>query len=233
MTNLPGCTAIIVGAGNGRRFGASDKVLVELAGKPLIEYSLDVFCGVPCVREVILVLSAETRDAGEELIGRYRSRTPAVVCLGGPTRSDSVREGLQRVSESSDFVFVHDGARPLLTNQLVDRLLASAIENGAAVPSLLLTDSVLQVGDSSQAQVAVDRSKLRTVQTPQVARREWLVDALIERSQESTDESAALLRCGYPVALVDGDPGNIKITWPADLVLAEAILRNRTTCASA
>lgn len=230
MSAVGTCSAIIVGAGNGVRFGAPYKAVVDLRGLPLIEYSVRTFCEISAVVEIVLVLSRDTVESGREVGGRYQDMTRIVTCLGGETRSDSVRAGLERTSSSSHLVAIHDGARPLLTKELATRLIQAAGVSGAAAPALPISDTVLGVDENATPHSAIDRGGVRTVQTPQVARRDWLVEALDHRKFSSTDESSALLEAGYSVTLVDGDPDNIKITWPRDLYIAETILKARALC---
>ncbi|MEX2314906.1 MAG: 2-C-methyl-D-erythritol 4-phosphate cytidylyltransferase, partial [Thermomicrobiales bacterium] len=124
-------------------------------------------------------------------------------------------------------VVVHDAARPLVTAALAQRVIDAALASGAAVPVVPVSDTLHTVSPDGTLAATLDRSNLRAAQTPQVARRDWLEHAC-RVAAGTTDEGGLLTAAGYPVTLVDGDPGNLKITWPEDLALAEAILALRT-----
>lgn len=221
---LDGLAAIVVAAGRGERFGASSKVLTPLNGVPLLKFSIDLINSIPGLDQVVFVLGDHTLEAGRELVAA-QCRVTWDCVTGGASRSDSVQAGLHAVRNRGGLVLVHDAARPLATNQLLRQLIDAAKQFGAAVPAVAVTNSLLEIaGDGELA--PVDRSRFRAVQTPQVARYDWLVEALGTAS-EPTDESSALLAAGFPIELVDGEPENIKITHPGDLVIAEALLRAR------
>jgi 2-C-methyl-D-erythritol 4-phosphate cytidylyltransferase len=219
---------VIVAAGSGARFGASDKVFAPLAGRPLVEHSLAIFAAYPGVRLIVLVLGAHTLDRGRGLVAELGLQRVRLM-LGGATRCESVRAGVEGLGDDVDLVAVHDAARPLVCAELVARVVAGAQATGAAVPAIPLSDTV-HVAASGFIGATLDRAQLRAAQTPQVARREWLLRALAV-AQAPTDEGGVLHAAGYPVALVAGDPANIKITHPDDLVVAEAILASRQALA--
>lgn len=218
--------AIIVAAGNGRRFGNQDKVLVQLGGRPIIAWSLDLFTAIAGVSQIVVVAGEHSIDRIEELVSGYQT-CPVSVCLGGETRRDSVRAGFSRLSSGVDLVAVHDAARPLADAGLVERVFQAAAEHGAAVPGLPATDTMYQVGPESVAATILPRETLRAVQTPQVARYA-LLDACLHLHGEYTDEGSALVAAGHPVAIVDGCQENIKITHPGDLERAEGIRLRRS-----
>jgi 2-C-methyl-D-erythritol 4-phosphate cytidylyltransferase len=220
----PRIGAIIVAAGSGVRFGASDKVFANLAGRPVLAWSLDRFAGHPRIARVVVVLGDHTQEAGARIIAD-RAATNVSTCLGGATRSASVRAGLAQVTDC-DIVLIHDAARPLVTDRLIDAVIDTTIEHGAAVPVLQVSDTLHIVDQAGFSTGVVDRTLLRAAQTPQGSR-----TALLERAfggaTASTDEGGMLLAAGIPVALVDGETTNIKITWADDIALAEALLAAR------
>ncbi len=216
----PSLGVVIVAAGSGRRFGNQDKVLSPLGGRPMILWSLDLFGKVPGVEHVVVVAGTHSIDRIRELIDD--SATPVTICLGGETRRDSVRAGVSHLPSDLALVAVHDAARPLADFGMVERVIRAAANIGAAVPCLPATDTMYQVGAGGLASAVIDRSALRAVQTPQIARRDWL-DACLELEGDFTDEGSALIAAGFPVQVVDGNPDNIKITHPGDLEQAESI----------
>ena len=215
-------SVLIVAAGEGRRFGAA-KQFALLKGETLIDRCLGTFERNGAVDEIILVLS----DLGQRgsIKGNYRKI--ASVVKGGVRRQDSVRNGFHELrARDDDVVLVHDGARPLVDGDLINRVILEASRSGAAVPVLALEDTVKEVRDGSVA-LTLDRSKLFRVQTPQGFHYGVLLKALEAAARDGfygTDESILVERTGVRVNVVDGDPRNIKITTPMDLRIAEALL---------
>lgn len=215
---------VIVAAGSGERYGDPAKVLIEVCGLPLLLHSVRAFRAIPTISRVTVVLGAHTFEAGAQALERDGDGDNVAVAIGGATRSESVRAGLAALSGEADLVAVHDAARPLVSPQLIESVFAAAGEQGAAVPALPVSDTLVAVDVNGRAYAGtVDRHLVRAAQTPQAARLDWLMDALAA-SPDETDEGSALARAGYPVALVAGDPRNLKVTWPADLRLVEALM---------
>ena len=225
MTPGPTLGVVIVAAGSGLRFGDTGKALVPLAGRPLLDWSLSLFAELPETREIVVVAGKHTLEGCEALCSELRT-TRASIVLGGETRADSMRAGLAALGADVTHVAVHDAARPLVTAALVQRVIAAAVAAGAAVPAVPVSDTLHAASPDGTIASTPDRTDLRAAQTPQVARRDWL-EVASRLSVTSTDEGGLLDAAGYPVALVDGEPGNLKITWPEDLVLAEALLAAR------
>ncbi|MCO5176058.1 MAG: 2-C-methyl-D-erythritol 4-phosphate cytidylyltransferase [Thermomicrobiales bacterium] len=203
------------------RFGDREKVFLDLAGRPLLLWSVECFASHPAIDRVVVVLGEHTIERGRALLDSA-GNSDVMTCLGGAERSDSMRAGLMCVPDAN-IVLVHDAARPLLSEALVTRVIAAAQTHGAAIPVLPISDTLHRLGPSGQSAGVVDRSQLAAAQTPQAARREWLLSALTAEGS-ATDEGGMLHAAGYPVALVEGDPRNIKITWPFDLAIARAIV---------
>ena len=214
--------ALIVAAGEGRRYG-EPKQFTVVGGRPLIEWPLERFERHPNVDEIILVLPRP------EDLGGLRARFPKIASIvgGGPLRQDSVWNGFLEVrARSGDVVLVHDGARPLPEPGLISRVIEGALRAGAAVPVLAMEDTVKEVRDGAVVRT-LERDRLFRVQTPQGFLYDVLKDAL-ESAREAgfvgTDEAALVERSGKPVAAVEGDPRNVKVTVPADLKIVEAFL---------
>lgn len=216
---------IVVAAGTSERFGKRNKLLVELSGKTVLSRSIEAFSSRPSVREIVVVVGKADADACIRCAREVRSDVTIRECLGGASRRESVHAGLAALETSAPFVAIHDAARPLVEAKLVDRVVSAARRTGAALPVVPITDTVFDVA-SDEIRNVVPRDGLRAAQTPQVFRRDWLLDALGQIG-EGTDEASALFQCGYPISLVEGSVRNIKITWPQDVAIADALLNWR------
>lgn len=214
--------AVIVAAGSGLRFGNTAKVFLSLGGQPVLKHSVCMFLSIPEVQQVVVVLGAHTLEQGRALLCRTQHMKVSV-CLGGDTRSDSVRAGVAALTDGIDLVAVHDAARPLARVEMVRRVIDAAQEHGAAAPVVPLSDTIARLGPDRVLERIEPRDMLGALQTPQVTRRDWLEMALHPGANFS-DESGALLAVGFQVKAVDGSPDNIKLTWPEDLAIAEYIL---------
>jgi 2-C-methyl-D-erythritol 4-phosphate cytidylyltransferase len=152
------------------------------------------------------------------------------IVLGGKERFDSVANALQRVADEADFVAVHDAVRPCLQAEQIDAVFAAAAAVGAAVLAVPVTDTLKRADAKGRIEATVSRDRLWLAQTPQVFRKDWLIEAYARRGQLGqaiTDDAQLVEAAGHPVQIVEGDPSNIKITTRADLQLAEAILKSR------
>jgi 2-C-methyl-D-erythritol 4-phosphate cytidylyltransferase len=217
--------ALIVAAGRGERLGIGrPKALVMLAGKPMLEWSVEALLSVPDVKRIVVALPGDQLDAAPE---------GTVAVAGGEVRSQSVREGLIACGEC-DSVIVHDAARPLASPALFERTLAE-LERSAAdavVAAAPVSDTVKEVADDGQTVTrTLDRTRLWAVQTPQVFRRGALAEALQHASPQllaaATDDAWLIERAGGTVRIVRSDPQNIKVTTAADLHTAERLLAER------
>jgi 2-C-methyl-D-erythritol 4-phosphate cytidylyltransferase / 2-C-methyl-D-erythritol 2,4-cyclodiphosphate synthase len=215
-------SAIIAAAGAGRRLGsATPKQMLELGGRSMLAHSVAAFDAHPQVAEVIVVLPENLAGAGSIADAMMTSR-PLRVVPGGLRRQDSVANAFDRVSPSADIVLVHDAARPFVTPAVIGRTIDAASRHGAAVAAVAAPDTVKRVSRTLDGMFVVDTIPRETVylaQTPQGFRREVLAAAVaVGRSGvEATDEAALAERAGYQVHIVEGDPGNVKITTEQDL----------------
>ena len=212
--------AVIVAAGNSQRFGY-DKLTADLAGKPVLGWALSALATVPAIRAMVLVVQAGRVPEFEALSERWAAGIPRCVLAGGSRRRDSVAIGLE--ATTSEFVLVHDGARPLVTRELVERCIAAVPTSGCAVPVVPISDTVKEVKDG-RVVAHPNRERLRAAQTPQVVHRNTWRRAATMDSRDETDDAAMIGRTGQPVIAVEGDPNNIKITRPVDLQVAALIL---------
>ncbi len=222
-------SAIIVAAGSSQRMGF-DKLLALLNGEPVLVHSLRTFETTDAVREIILVGRADNLTELEALVGARPFVKVAAIIPGGARRQDSVRCGLEKVRTEADFVAVHDAARPFVRPELIQRIYETAQQHGGAASGAPVVDT-LKRSDSQNVVIAgVERENLFAVETPQIFRRDILeraVRAVSEREIEVTDEISAVELIGGKTVLVPNDERNFKITYPADLTLAEFILRQR------
>jgi 2-C-methyl-D-erythritol 4-phosphate cytidylyltransferase len=224
--------AVIVAAGDGTRMGVDvPKPLLNLAGRPMILHTLGRFA-VSETRRVILVTAAEQQSKFERIVQADRALS-ALNCVfqsGGPRRQDSVREGLKRVDDDCEIVIVHDAARPFVSPLLIDRCVAAARTEGAVVVGIPVKDTIKIVSSSRRIESTPPRDSLWEIQTPQAFRVELLREAHLSAERdgiEATDDAILVERLGKSVVLLEGDRSNIKITTPEDLLLAEALIRER------
>jgi 2-C-methyl-D-erythritol 4-phosphate cytidylyltransferase len=218
---------IVVAAGSGSRFAsATNKILHPLAGKPMIVHALLAFVGRGDVREIILVANpAETGQLDDILAQAGLSDTVRVVA-GGASRTESVNNALQTVDPQATLVAIHDGARPCITEGAIDAVFARAAQTGAAILASPIHGTIKRTDAKGNIVETIDRTGLAQAHTPQVFRRDWLGEAYAA-PDETTDDAELVQRLGHTVAVVPDSPANIKITTPADLPLAEAILAAR------
>lgn len=218
--------AVIAAAGESRRMNGLDKLFAPLGGKPVIVRTIDVFQSSGVIDEIILVLSVANIKTGRRLVeGEGWSKVSAVVC-GGPRRQDSVYAGLKKV-KNGKWVVIHDGARPLVTRELIVKGLEAAEETGSAAAAVPATDTIKVVKDDMLVAETPPRKELWAVQTPQVFRLDIILKAHEEVKEEATDDAALVERLGFPVKLFVGSYDNIKIATPTDVTIAEALWRKR------
>jgi 2-C-methyl-D-erythritol 4-phosphate cytidylyltransferase/2-C-methyl-D-erythritol 2,4-cyclodiphosphate synthase len=218
--------AIVVAAGASRRMDGVDKLRAPLLGRPLLAWTLDALAASGAVERLVIVAAP---DEVERLSAEPWLRAhDATVVAGGERRQESVAAGV--AASDGELILVHDGARPLATPGLVAAVASAAAEAGAAVPVVSLVETIKRVEDERVAET-VERDGLAAAQTPQGVRRELLVDAYSAIDpygpRTFTDESALLEAHGVAVVVVEGEPDNLKVTRPADLARATAILAAR------
>ena len=224
---------LVVAAGRGSRAGAGlPKQYRILGGRPVLTRTLELFLGSEEIHSIVTVIHADDRDlygAAVQALPPGGPRVLADAALGGATRQDSVRAGLDTLSragaDADDLVLIHDGARPFATPALVERAIAAARRHGAAVPGCALFDTVKTIDAHGQIAGTADRARLRTVQTPQAFRfgliRDAHARALAGGRHDLTDDAAVAEFADLPVSVFEGEPANIKITTNQDLEAAE------------
>ena len=221
------CGAVIVAAGTASRMGGIDKVMAPLDGEPMIVRAVRTFQNCDAVKEIVIVTREDLIAKITSLCGKF-PKVMAVV-VGGNDRAESVRNGLGMLSKKVKLVAVQDGARPLITEAVIDRTIRAAHTYGAAVPAISVKDTI-KVVQGGIVTATPDRNTLKAIQTPQVFDFDLLKGALKKAYQDGaaiTDDASAVELLGYKVKIVEGDECNIKVTTPMDLKIAELLLEDR------
>ncbi len=225
----PHCSVVVVAAGSSERMGG-DKMLMTLGAKPVIIRTLMAFQKSPMVDDIVVVTKMEKITAIADMIKLYDITKVTQVISGGATRVESSLAGVSAVRRGAKLIAIHDGARPLVSQELIERVVKEANEHISAVPVLPSTDTLKQVDSRGVIVEGVDRASVFRVQTPQVFDADIIKGALtkaVEKRLPITDDCSAVDMMGFSTYTVEGDAGNIKLTLPEDMVLAEAILKSR------
>ena len=225
----PHCSVVVVAAGSSERMGG-DKMLMTLGAKPVIIRTLMAFQKSPMVDDIVVVTKREKITAIADMIKLYDITKVTQVISGGATRVESSLAGVSAVRRGAKLIAIHDGARPLVSQELIERVVKEANEHISAVPVLPSTDTLKQVDSRGVIVEGVDRASVFRVQTPQVFDADIIKGALtkaVEKRPPITDDCSAVDMMGFSTYTVEGDAGNIKLTLPEDMVLAEAILKSR------
>lgn len=226
----PFVTVVIAAAGASRRMGGENKQLILLDGIPVLGRTLLAFQQSPYIREIILA-AAEEHMAEYAALGRQLKIDKLTrVIRGGESRLESVYRAACEAAAECEYLAVHDGARPLVSQQVIENVCKAAFLYSAAGTGIPVTDTIKRIDREGRALATVDRESLRAMQTPQMAEKPLLLAALqsaLEAGAETTDELAALERMGMRPVIVPGDLENIKLTTPTDVLVANAILAGR------
>jgi 2-C-methyl-D-erythritol 4-phosphate cytidylyltransferase len=204
------------------------KPYLKIGSKPILAHTIEVFEKSFLVDDIFIVVADEDRKrCEEEVINPYHFHKVSDVLAGGKTRQASVFNALQRTSDDTDIIVVHDGVRPFVTAKIIAAAVESASQYGAAIAAVPVKDTIKVADQDNFVQSTLDRSQLWAIQTPQVFRREILMKAHLqawEHNIDATDDAALVEQLGYKVKLVMGSYRNIKITTPEDLVVAETLI---------
>lgn len=219
-----GVDAVILAAGGSRRFGQENKLLADLCGRPVLAWSVAAFAEAPSIEQIVLVVAEGEEEVMRELAEPVARGTLRAVVTGGARRRDSVEAGLRACT--SRYVAIHDGARPLVSTEIIEKCVAAAEGSAGAIAATPVTDTIKDVQDGT-IRDHPDRGGLWAAQTPQVVLRQAWLDAAAASDNDETDDAAMLARLGLAVKVVDAGPENLKITRPVDLEVAGAILRAR------
>ncbi len=236
----PPIIAIIVAAGRGTRFGGDiPKQYTRLAGIPVLRRTLDVFLSHPAITHVIPVIHADDSLAYAAAVGAIAPGRLCAPQIGGASRQESVLMGLRHASmicgPASGIVLIHDAARPFVSPALINRAIAAAMQHEAAVPAIMVTDSLVSIQDGARTG-SVDRQTLRAVQTPQAFRLDVILkaheQALARGDKDHTDDGSVAAAAGHPVHVFEGEAGNMKMTTQADMDLATLRIQHQTAMLS-
>ena len=226
----PRCGAVVVAAGSSTRMG-EDKILIPLEEEPVIVHTVRALELAPQITEIVVVTRQDLIVPVAQLCQDYGFEKVRKVVAGGASRLHSVRIGTLELSRDLELIAIHDGARPFVTQDVIEQVIRKAGECGAAAPAVPINDTVKEVRDGL-VERTVDRTMLRAVQTPQVFDAGLIRAALqkaLDDGVEVTDDCSVVERLGMRVALTPGDPFNLKLTTPEDLILARGILEGRST----
>ncbi|AUD12585.1 MULTISPECIES: 2-C-methyl-D-erythritol 4-phosphate cytidylyltransferase [unclassified Planococcus (in: firmicutes)] len=222
-------TVVLPAAGSGKRMRADrNKLLLELSGKPIFIYTLEVFDRDPDCEGMWLAVKEDERELIEKYVEHYGIKKVKGYAAGGAERQDSVRAGLE-MARQSEVVLVHDAARPFISPAVIRELVERANESGAAIAGVPVKDTIKKVREGVITET-VDRAELWMIQTPQAFRYKLLMEAA-QRAQADgflgTDEAMLVERTGHPVQIVESTYENVKMTTPDDLIYGKAILESR------
>lgn len=224
-------SVIIAAAGNSTRYGTGkSKQFLLLEGIPVLIKSVQAFEQIDEVKEIIITARKQDFDVIESFLQQYNIKKVKSVVEGGATRQDSIAAAVKKVSEETEIIAVHDGARPLVSKETIIGVIEKAVEKGAAACAVPVKDTIKIIDSSGKIVTTPDRASLRAVQTPQVfdfALYKEAIDKAVSESKQYTDDCQLIESMGHPVYLTDGDYENIKITTPDDLLVAEKFLSER------
>ena len=220
--------AIIVAAGKSERMGGVEKIFATIDGRPLIYHAVETFQHSPIIDSIVLVMARDNIKAGLDLKKKYRWSKVIAVCAGGARRQDSVNEGLKRL-DNAEWVMIHDGARPCVTQDIIKRGLEAAKTCGAAIPAMPAIDTIKIVSSDSYVKDTPPRDKLWAIQTPQVFRFDIISEAHRKAKSNVTDDAGMVESLGHKVKVFKGSYTNTKVTTPEDLIIAEAIIKSKGT----
>lgn len=224
--------AIIVAGGSGKRMGMNiKKQFIEMDGKEILAHTIEAFNRCEIIDEIIVVVGEEDRErVQEDIVNRYGYHKVTRIVEGGKERQDSVYNGLMAVKDEVEYVMIHDGARPFISEAIIEKALKATKQKQATVVAVPVKDTIKVIDKAHKVEDTPNRSALWSVQTPQSFKKELLIKAYTsakERKLSVTDDSMVVEAYGSEVYIVEGEYNNIKITTVEDLVLGQAILRNK------
>lgn len=222
-------SAVIVSAGNSTRMGGINKQFLEINNMPVIAHTIKTFDNLDAINEIVVVTRECDIADVVSLIEKYNFKKVSTVVSGGETRQLSVYNGVINTSHSADYVAIHDGARPLVSDSVIINTLNNAFEFDAAATGVKVKDTVKVVDVNDNIVDTPDRTYMRFIQTPQIFKKSLYIDAVntVENSKNFTDDCMLLEAYGKKVKFVDGDYENIKITTPEDVELAENYIKRK------
>ncbi|MBP8849611.1 MAG: 2-C-methyl-D-erythritol 4-phosphate cytidylyltransferase [Breznakibacter sp.] len=217
-------SVIIVAGGAGKRMGSeTPKQFLLLKGKPILMHTIEAFYNYSSDIQIIVVLPETQIDEWNRLIASYNFTIRHQIAIGGKERFDSVKNGLQLV-DSGSFTAIHDGVRPLVSNNTISRCFELAIKEGSAIPVIDVFESIRQI--TTNGNRSVPRGEYKLVQTPQIFSYKIITESYnLTFNENFTDDASVVEACGYPIYLTEGNRENIKVTTPIDMAIGESLLR--------
>lgn len=228
-TTAPYCAAVVPAAGASTRMEGKDKMLLELGDRPVLVRTLEALELCRLIQEIVVVTREDLVVSVSRLCHDFRLEKVTQVVVGGESRTASVLSGARAVNPKAELIAIHDGARPFVTQEVLEEVIQKAAEVGAAAPAVPVADTI-KCARNGVVVETLDRETLFAIQTPQVFQAELIWAALQKTLDEGialTDDCAAVERLGMTVALTRGDRANLKLTTPADLDLGMGILMGR------
>ena len=223
------CSFVLLAGGSGSRMKADrPKQFLDLLGKPVLQWDLELLLSIDGIERVVLVIAEEFRDL--DFLKKYTADERLVFASPGKERQNSVENGLAGIPEDCTLVAIHDAARPLVTLDSIDKCFADASKHDAAVLAVPCKPTIKESNDGEFVLRTLDRSKLWDIQTPQILRPQMLRDGFVNANQKDlavTDDVSVVELMGKPVKLTVGEYTNLKLTTPEDMIIAETILRDR------
>lgn len=222
-------SAVIVSAGSSSRMGGINKQFLEFGGMPVIAHSVKAFQENSSIAEIVVVTRETDIPQIEKLVEKFGFSKVSSVVVGGATRQKSVLKGIKACSPCATHIAVHDGARPLVTDKIINDTLSVAVKTGAAATGVKVVDTIKCVNNLNEILSTPERDTLRAVHTPQIFSKKLYLDAArsVQDSDSFTDDCKLIEAFGNTVTIVEGDYQNIKITTPADFCIAEAFFQKR------
>ena len=225
-------TAVIVAAGKGKRMGTEiSKQFLPLCGKEILAHTVEKFEKAACIRDIILVTGGDALQDVRQMVQEYGWKKIISVTEGGKERQDSVFLGLQQVPQDTEIVLIHDGVRPFVTEEILERSIAAAKETGGCVAGVPAKDTIKVCDAEGFAIATPNRSTLRQIQTPQTFRRKEILAAYEKAKADGflgTDDASVAEHSGFPVRVIMDSYRNIKITTKEDLLIGAAFLKEET-----
>lgn len=226
--NMKNVCAVIVAAGTSSRMHGIDKQLLDIGGMPVIARAVSAFQKSEIISEIVIVTRENLIPIIKKMVYEYGFSKVKAVVKGADTRQKSVFNGISQSSENCEYIAIHDGARPFVTQEIIKNTVEAAVRYGAASAAQTVKDTVKTTDETGKIIKTVDRDTLRLMQTPQVFLKEAYVTAMntVADSEKFTDDCMLLEKFGKPVYAVNSSQLNIKITTREDIIFAQAILRS-------
>ncbi len=215
--------AVVVAAGESKRMGGIDKMWALIDGRSVLARALDAFLCCSSISQIVIVMNKKNLRQGRSLKKELGSNKKITICVGGVRRQDSVAAGLAKLN-NCDWVVIHDGARPLVTTDLIEQVLLAAQGTGAATAAVPIIETV-KIVKNNRIKQTVPRHVLWAAQTPQVFRYDIISEAHSKVTSDATDDASLVEQIKYKVNVYPGSKANIKITTPDDLIIAECLLK--------